>query len=327
MTRDDRPPAPGDAAWMVACVEAEHWFARLRAQDCEADERARFREWLAARPLHEQAWADVRGRWQLLGSEAMRVRLAQDISAALTPRRPLRRLLPVAAAVVLALAGVLALGGLPGGGPDVVRYDTPFATVRTLALADGSELVLNGGSRVEVRLSRRAREVVLLEGELLLAVAADARRPFVARAGDSAVHVRGTRFMLRHEPALTQVTLLSGRVTVADAQLREPVGLTPGETLALAGGDVRRGRVDPDLVSAWSRGRLVFRATPLAEAVAEINRYVTPRLRLADEALASLPVSGSVHMADSRAIAEALVTLLPVQVRVAADGSLDLHAR
>lgn len=43
--------------------------------------------------------------------------------------------------------------------------------------------------------------------------------------------------------------------------------------------------VDPAIVTAWRDGFLVFHATPLAEAIEEINRYRSGKIILIDDAL------------------------------------------
>ena len=67
---------------------------------------------------------------------------------------------------------------------------------------------------------------------------------------------------------------------------------------------------------AWSRGRLIFRSTPLAEAVREVNRYATdPKLRLADTAMGEMPVSGNFLAGQSELVAAAWAATLPLQMQ------------
>jgi transmembrane sensor len=49
---------------------------------------------------------------------------------------------------------------------------------------------------------------------------------------------------------------------------------------------------DLELVTAWQDGALIFRMTPLASVVEEVNRYRPGRVVLIDRRLAELPVSG-----------------------------------
>src|SRR5690606_8284583 len=122
------------------------------------------------------------------------------------------------------------------------------------------------------------------------------------------------RFQVREEGGTAAVTLLQGSVEVVLADERQR--LAPGDQARYGGRgssiDVRR--IAPDAVSGWVQGRLDFSGLPLAEAVAEANRYSAVKLRLGDPALADLPVGGSFSIGDNAAIASALSMVFPVQV-------------
>ena len=66
----------------------------------------------------------------------------------------------------------------------------------------------------------------------------------------------------------------------------------------------------------------IFRSTPLAEALAEMNRYANPPLRLGDARLASTPISGTLRVGDSASMALALSALLPLQAQPQGDGTI-----
>jgi transmembrane sensor len=91
--------------------------------------------------------------------------------------------------------------------------------------------------------------------------------------------------------------------------------LAPGEQLSLEGRHNApiKLSVDTYMATSWSRGRLIFRGTPLAEALEEVNRYATRKLRLADPSLASLPVGGNFIAGDSELILSAFAAALPLR--------------
>jgi transmembrane sensor len=94
-----------------------------------------------------------------------------------------------------------------------------------------------------------------------------------------------------------------------------PVRLAPGEQLSFSAGDrnVRKRAVDARAATSWAVGRHVFRETPLADALREVNRYAAVKVRIADSALAELPVSGNFAAGDSEAIVAAWSAVLPLQ--------------
>ena len=99
---------------------------------------------------------------------------------------------------------------------------------------------------------------------------------------------------------------------VSDVSRSEPAWQTrlrPGDEVRLSAGATQpeRRMVDAGNAVSWTRGRLVFEATPLAEAVAEINRYSSRPLRLGDPTLEDLLIGGSLLAGDSAATAAAIL--------------------
>lgn len=337
--------------------EAERWFARLRAPDCSDVERAAFERWRQD-PEHRRAWAETEGIWQRLngggaGAADARLRaLAKRAWAETTPlrseavpsqegdwrralaalparprasarRRGKRPRLPLALAMVLVLFAVLFGLRYVGVGTPATIYAADD-TKRTVELPDGSRLQLDVGTRLAVRYSGLRRAVELENGRAVFDVAHDARRPFTVDLDQSRVTVLGTRFQVRREQDRVSVTLDSGSLRLdqrADVGRRSE-RLQPGQQLSysVAEPDVWHKReVDAEAVTAWTRGRLVFRFTPLAEAVEEVNRYARPRLRLADPSLGGLQVSGNFIAGDSALAASAWTATLPLRAEPRGD--------
>src|SRR3546814_19605079 len=72
-------------------------------------------------------------------------------------------------------------------------------------------------------------------------------------------------------------------------------------------------QIDPTATTSWMQGRLDFSGLPLAEAIAEANRYSAVKLRLGDPRLADLPVGGSFRTGANAGIAPAFSTVFPVR--------------
>lgn len=305
-------------------AEADRWFARLRTGNVTAGERTAFERWRSD-PEHAAAFAQTERLWDgigaLAGDPELEALSAQALRAT-DPRRQRQRTgwrMPLAlAASLIACALVLVAGlGVFERAPPPVVYATGPEQRDTVRLEDGSLLVLNADTVVAVRMGRDRRSLVLERGEAVFGVAHDPRRPFSVEAGNGTVTALGTRFQIRHEQANVTVTLLEGSVALERVQGGERRKMVPGDQ-ATYGDDasmpVALRLVDTDVTSSWTRGRLLFRATPLSEVVAEVNRYAGTPLRLEDPALGSLAVSGTFPMGDSASVALALQALLPVRI-------------
>jgi transmembrane sensor len=307
----------------AAHEEAAGWFARRRDGACTPGEDTEFANWCGQSEAHARAYAETERAWhqwkRLQNSDRLREMTAAAMAATAPPQRRAAagwrwRPLLVAACVLVAVAGAgvklvpLLLDPAP------VTYTAGLGEQRTEQLADGTRVTLNTMTELQVRYGRERREVLLQQGEAMFDVTHDATRPFVVTAGDGSIVDLGTQFEVRKENDAAVVTLLEGRVEVTARDGRRQ--LAPGEQARygarIAGISVRT--VDPASVTAWLRGRLDFDGMPLAQAIADANRYSAVKLRLGDPKLADIPVGGSFRVGDNAAIAAALSAVFPLRV-------------
>jgi len=313
-------------------ADAERWYARLKAADCKASERMEFQRWQAA-PEHAAAYAATEKLWRSLGQLAGRPdleQLSQQILADTAEHpRSSWRLIAIAASILIILLGGGVFLTIQNRQAPAVVYATQSGERSTIKLADGSQLVLNFATELDVRINKKTRRLALHKGEAIFTVAPDDKRPFKVAAGDGEVTALGTQFQVRNEAKQVAVTLLEGRVAVERPKEREHIQLTPGDqvTFTEAMPEMRQRKVDPEVASSWATGRLLFRSTPLSEALEAVNRYSATQIRIADPALADLPISGTFEVGDGPSVAFALEALLPVRTVKTRDGDVLLRHR
>ena len=225
------------------------------------------------------------------------------------------------------LIGALALGLLwldPAYRSE--RYSSAPGQVRSIALADGSRLMLDGASQVDVSWHLRSRRVELLAGQALFDVAPATYRPFRTLAGSAEITVVGTRYSVSRVAEQVRVAVEEGRVGVRG--LHDELLLTPGQQVLVRNGQLGSPeRVDAKALNGWVDGRVVFDRTPLVEVLDTLMRQRDTRVQLDDPDLAQLPVSGTFASANLDALLVLLPKILPVQLQRAADGSLSLSRR
>jgi len=322
-------------------TEAARWHARLGADDCTDSDRVELQRWLTRSPRHAAAYevaeslsarlaegSQVDDRLMAMADEAFAMG-ASDPEGALVraPATRVRRwLVPasLAATIVVTFVGVRVSGYLTTS-ISSVTYVAPEQMRRDVTLSDGSTVQLDVDSEIRVTLSDRRRDIVLVNGRALFAVAKDAARPFVVSTGEAHTTALGTHFQVQREGQQVLVTLTEGVVAVtSDTGQRET--LAPGEQISLTtDGQVHEKRaVDAQAVTSWSRGRLVFRDTPLGDALEEVNRYGTRKVRLGDPELAQLPVDGNFIAGETDLIVSAFAAVLPLRVVAGSAGEIIL---
>ena len=187
-------------------------------------------------------------------------------------------------------------------------------------MADGSHLVLNSGSSARVRLAANHRTVNLESGEALFDVVHDPARPFEVRAGKTVIRDIGTTFNVRRQNEGLTLTVLRGSVAVSGGGLGSR-SLTEGDQIQVAGGAAVQSKLeDPDAVSAWRVGRLVYRDQSLSDIVADLNRYLPIPVSV-DASAGSLRFSGVLQLDREDVMLRRLEGLLPVRATSTPQGA------
>nr|UXE45432.1 protein FecR [uncultured bacterium] len=294
----------------AALAEAAVWIARLHSPGRTEAIESGWRNWFGAHPDHKTAWEVVSDKWNK--SHDVPVGLAHP---PVRVRRAFRlRLRPLLIAVTAA-AGVVTVWAVVYFGRGVVT--TAVGEQKTLNLQDGTRIELNTDTRLVVKYDPKTRVVELKSGEAYFSVAHEPR-PFVVMAGNRKVIAVGTSFTVRRDQSADDsvtVTLIEGKVAVAPVSAADILPAIPmAEVTVLSAGErahVRRHTpttVDTppiDRVTGWMRGQLIFDHTPLAEAVAELNRYSKTRLSVPSPETGRIPVSGTFRVSDSLSFAHA----------------------
>lgn len=300
--------APGD----LLLEEAADWVIRLRYETADADTRRAFERWLAQGEAHTQAWARAE---QVLGAfEGLPAPIGHRVLRATRKRQGRRALLRAALGLgVLAPAGWMAWREAPAWRADL---RTAAGEQLTRQLDDGTRLVLNSGSAVDLRYGSSERRLVLVAGEVLVTTGQEplpTYRPFVVQTPQGEVQALGTRFSVRVVEDHTEVMVFEHAVLarpIHGTPLRIDAGQRGSFTLAQTGA---LAPVD-DSAALWEQGMLVVRDQRLADVVAELARHRPGLLRCAPE-VADLRVSGALSLRDTDAALQALAERLPIAVQ------------
>ncbi|HYG26699.1 MAG TPA: FecR family protein [Caulobacteraceae bacterium] len=331
--------------------EAADWDIRLRSPACTAADRAAFEAWCTADPAHAEAFEGLQVGLSALKdayASSPRLRAMRDRARSAPPQRASWR---IAASLAVALVGGGAVAGyvytqqppgggalatmeLPRGAPSV--HQTAVGERTTVTLSDGSVVTLNTRSRVVVSYTAERREVTLVAGQALFEVARNAARPFVVTAGSRQVTALGTAFDVRLDRKEVRVTLIEGKVKVEPAKgslwRALPLGarnLAPGQQLVASNASPTATVTAADLPTetSWKQGVVVFNDTPLAEAVAEINRYSAEPITVGDPALGALRINGRFRTSEPNAFLNAVTAYFPVEAQRTPSGETVLNAR
>jgi len=185
-------------------------------------------------------------------------------------------------------------------------YVSAPGEIRTVTLADQSQVTLDADSAIAVDFSHGERRVQLRRGAGFFSVT-HTGDPFVVAAEKGESRVLGTQFEVRLQPGGAQVTVLSGRVGVtADRNAQQQI-LTAGQQVAYGQGSAEKlHAVDSEAQLAWRQGWLNYYKASLADVVEDLRRYYPGRIVVLNDELAARKVSGSFPSKDPQAVLSSL---------------------
>jgi transmembrane sensor len=314
-----RPSATEAAAlaWIVRCDRG-----------LTAGQAADLARWRAADPGHEKLFREFQGTWTLLSPSS-----GHAVSAPPTGNSRRRRHCWIGSGLAAAAAFTLAYLGWWRPAHYSAAPDTQVGELRSVHLPDGSQLTLNTNSALAVAFSPAERRIRLARGEAHFEVAGDRARPFVVEAGGVAVRAVGTAFTVQLRAAAVDVLVTEGTVAIARPRAASPAAsvlvaaghrttvpvgaldptrdapASPPAVLPVAPDDVRRGL-------AWRERRLEFVSAPLAEIVAEFNRYNRHQLVITDPTLGAGRFGGAFRADDYAGLVRMLRENFEVEAEV-----------
>ncbi|QDG94496.1 FecR family protein (plasmid) [Rhizobium sp. NIBRBAC000502774] len=313
------------AAGSLSGVEAEAivWFTRMNGKPSRAD-RSHFEAWLKADPTHGQAFDDLRTMWSSAGAPGADVAREEEqaLSRHLENIRRMRETKSSGKAggiIGLCLCACLAGSWIWLERPHLLQdlqadYVTARGERRTIALKDGSTILMDADSALDVDIGASERRVRLLRGTAFFTVQRS-DVPFVVKAGDGEARVLGTTFDVAMQDDGVSVTLESGSLQVTGATTSQRVVLTPGEGIAYrTSGMGRPEKVDIEERIAWHEGRFVFNNARLGDVLKQIERYRPGRIVVLSDTLAARRVSGSFSIDNPQAALASVQSLVGFQM-------------
>ena len=343
--------------------EAADWIALRERRELTPEEYNSFEAWKARSPQHCQMLDELTGVWSDLDSlddlhafalppeadeetDESASEVANNISdgraIAHTQRIAVPRLgvlAAIAASLALVVAGVVSLQNVTPWETNIhATYETALGEQRTFVLADGSAVMLNTASVVEIDFTRGSRAVHLIKGEAHFDVAHDASKPFSVYAGENIIRAVGIAFSVRvGDKSEVEVIVDEGRVallrefkTARDdshydhAVQAEPIGevnIGGAATVKGATFEMRAQLSNEELLRklAWRQGRLSFAGEPLSEVLGEISRYTDIEIEVADPSLEIIPIGGAFRVGEVDEFFSALETSFGVNITRVSD--------
>ncbi len=312
MSRDIAPAPESPASDVELLGEAADWILRMREGRWTPDARRELEQWRQLSPAHEEAWRRAETVLGTFGNVPTDIGREVLRSLGGTSRR--RALRTLGLLVAAGPAGWLTWRAQPWL-PLTADVATATGERRAFDLTDGSRVVLNSGSAVDIAFTPDARRLRLNAGEILVTTHRDAMtpsRPFLVETMHGTVRALGTRFSVRRFDAESRVMVFEHAVEITPQRAAAQT-FQAGEQGRFDRVSVQAPRPVEASAAAWERGMLAATSMRLADVIAELARYRRGVLRC-DPAVADLQFSGALSVDDTEAALQLLARHLPVRI-------------
>jgi transmembrane sensor len=140
----------------------------------------------------------------------------------------------------------------------------------------------------------------LVRGTILADVAHDEKRPFRIEIDRARITDIGTRFEVEKKPSDLRVAVEAGAVRFgAGGWLGAHLDLGARQAAILSDAGLHRtDDVPANDIARWRTGWVEYRDTPMSEVIGDLESVSPMPIRLADQSLGDLRVSGRIRLAD-----------------------------
>ena len=296
------------------------WTVKLDFNTPTPETSKAFERWLLEKPSHAAAWQRI----QSLKNDFTQVpnQLAMGTLQATESRRQATRIQRRQAIKLLCLTGMTVSVGITLQkqvpwqrlGAD---YSTATGQQHTISLADGTTVMLNTDTAINVRFTGTMREIIVHRGEIAVSTGQDSqhttKRPFWVSTPHGKLQALGTRFTTRLGRNNTIVSVTEGAVALHPGQREATAIVRPGESWHFDDNSATRVMDHTIEPASWIDGVIACQHTRLGDLLAELSRYRNGRIAV-DADVADLRISGIYHLRDTDQVLRFIAQTQPVTI-------------
>ena len=251
--------------------QAAQWIVLFDKKKPSKEEFKHFLRWYRQDQQHRDAFQKLAETWNLA------VKLPQ-IETTKRPKRIQKRWLPLAISAII--AAVVVSATLSINTDSLPSYNEQLATAdqerMSYRLLDGSEILLDTNTLVNVSFDSDQRITKLKHGQAHFKVQEDQGRPFSVETPLGSIIAFNTAFTVDIEQEQLEVLVTEGDVEIHSMLQDQPVHLEAGYHYVLSSLGTQKTKLNHETImnrSAWQQGMLIFTGETLAIVMQAMGRY------------------------------------------------------
>ncbi|WPP49198.1 FecR family protein [Catalinimonas niigatensis] len=210
--------------------------------------------------------------------------------------------------------------------PKATTYQTAYGETRTISLPDGSSVILNANSSIQLLDDFEEQREVWLKGEAFFEIEEVESKDksgyikFTVHTDRLDVEVLGTSFNVQDWQEKTQIVLASGKVRLRSSSNQE-LTMEPGELAEVTKDQqsIQKKIVNPEIYSAWTENRLFCNETPLHEVASTIAHRFGKEVIFQEESLKNVAITGTLPLQNLTLLSDVLQESLTIKIHINED--------
>lgn len=290
--------------------EAISWMVILQAGNVAESTMQDCLRWRASNTIHEQAWQQLQAINQQI------VEMPKGLTHEVLNRDQKDRRAVLKSVMLVAGVGALSATGYryTPWQQWMADYGTAVGEQSTIQLADGTQVMLNTDSAIDIAFTSTERRIQLLKGEIYITSGHDHStpyRPLTVQTVHGNVLALGTRFIVHHKTESTWVSVLESAVEVNPLKASKQ-RVRAGESIQFDSNALDSVQTANPNDTAWIDGVLIAKNMRLDAFVDKLDRYFKGKIRC-DESVSDLAISGVFPVNDIPRTIEFIQNTLPVR--------------
>lgn len=301
--------------------EKAAYFFTCKKDGFTKNQEKEFLYWIDENIEHKKAFEKLE-RLQLLYSSLSKntkERISQEVHQNIKSRKTLKKtnLLKIVASVIFILGATLfTINEYLNFG--IKHIYTSNKELRDIVLPDGSKVILDAKTKLDIKYYSDKREVNISEGKALFEVSSNPNKPFIVNADMIKVEVLGTNFEVKNEKDKIAVDVISGKVKVEqnkNNEFKQLAILTQGKHISFDKQSSKTVLKDIDIknIASWKDGVLFFQDYSLQKAIDEFKKYKDIDIVIQKD-IQKYSISGSFGIDDIDKFIFALSKIYPIKV-------------
>lgn len=298
--------------------QAADWLSLMEEQPLTEEQRQQFEQWKNSSPQHQKIWQRAEKVRAKLHRHAQHIpaTLAKDI---LTQQESTP---PLLGKLVLILAGgtVLAYGIYSIQEQAwLADYRTGYAEQQSIQLEDGTSIILNSKTAIDINYTKTERQIVLRFGEIYVETGKDpAQRPFTVLNQHGEMLALGTAFNVQQQKDRTQLIVIEHAVQLTTEQTRQQQTINAGQQIGFNAQQFYPAQPVQFEQLTWRKGLVTVNRLNLQDFAKIIEQHYGMQVKFAtpvtDPALANIEISGSYPINNLDRLIELLEETYPIKI-------------